>query len=304
MKHIPVLALQVLNAFKKTNVIKNGCYVDLTLGLGGHAALVMKTYEPKTVVAMDRDEQMLKLGEAVVRKSMVDCSISTIDLKCIHASYSEINQQFPKEITSTDAVLMDLGVASPHFDDSERGMSIRLNGPLDMRLDRSQALTAATVVNTYSEKELGRIFRDFGEERHWRAAARTLVSLRNEPGYQGIQTTFELVHALEPVLGPRSGRIHPATKIFQAIRMAVNDELDHLEIALPKVISRLTSPGGCLAVISFHSLEDRIVKQTFLHAAQQGLASFVSKKPLTAEKDEIAANPRSRSAKLRYLIRA
>jgi len=306
MKHVPVLATSVLKAFEQAPFHKSargGCYVDLTLGLGGHASLIAEKYRPKIFVGFDRDASMLKIAESNVRAKARTLNEYDPELHFVHGNYSEISTKFPASVTSADAILMDLGVASPHFDDPERGLSFRFDAPLDMRLDRSQTLTAAHIVNKYSEHELGRIFREYGEERHWRAAARVLVGARREIGSAGIQRTQKLVEILEPVLGPRVGRTHPCTQVFQALRMAVNQELEHLSTAIPRVINKLTSPGGVLAVISFHSLEDRVVKQNFLKAESDGLASFVTKNPKTALKEEIAGNPRSRSAKLRILVR-
>lgn len=297
MKHIPVLARSVVNVFESSG-LKGGTYVDLTLGLGGHATLVAEAYRPSRIVAFDRDKDMLDLGGSALRAKLATLG-TNVELELVHANYSDFYRVVAQTEWPANAILMDLGVASPHFDDPTRGMSFRSDSPLDMRLDRRQNLTAATIVNSYPESELGRIFRDYGEERHWRAAARAIAGSRQTE----IRTTWELVRLVEPVLDPRKGRIHPATKIFQALRIAVNDELGHLERALPGVIQKLLS-GGKLGVISFHSLEDRIVKQTFAKALENGTASSITKNPVEAKKEEIGENPRSRSAKLRVLTKA
>lgn len=302
-KHIPVLANAVLRCFQINTSIN--CYADFTVGLGGHATLVAEALCPKHIIAFDRDAEMLKIAESKLRNFNV--SVNQFKLDFYHANYSELKSKLEGTDLKFDAALLDLGVASPHFDDSERGLSLRQDGQLDMRLDRSQKITAFDIVNTYSESELGRIFREYGEERHWRAAARRIVANRFESSENNknvIRTTTELVDLLRPVLGPRKAKAHPATKIFQAIRIEVNDELNHLTKALPDIIDMLSCHGGKLVVISYHSLEDRIVKKIFAQAFQDRIASCVSKNPVLPEASEIEENPRARSAKLRLLVKS
>lgn len=289
--HIPVLAREVIQAFEP----RVKCYLDLTLGLGGHASMIAQRFRPGKMVGFDADSQMLPFSTANVRKVLT----AEQEFTTHNANYSQVCEILPNK-HQYDAVLMDLGVASPHFDDPMRGMSFMRDGPLDMRLNQtSQKLTAYDIVNTYTETQLGRIIQEYGEERHYRACARQIVASRNE---QKIETTAQLVDILNPVLGPRRGASHPATKVFQALRIETNNELGHLKTCLPQVISKLLNRnGGRLAVISFHTLEDRFVKECFLEAKRTGLASMVSKKPIVATEEEIKANPRARSAKMRVL---
>jgi 16S rRNA (cytosine1402-N4)-methyltransferase len=193
--------------------------------------------------------------------------------------------------SSFDGILLDLGFSSAHLQDASRGFSFLAQGPLDMRYDPSQDLTAETIVNTWSEDELARIFRVYGEELKARRFAKAIVKERAQ---HPLKTTTQLADVIEQEVGYR-GKIHPATQVFQAIRIAVNDELGELERALPD-LADLLKPGGRIAIISFHSLEDRIVK-TFFHTCDQLVA--ITKKPVVATKTEIKQNPRARSAKLR-----
>lgn len=293
--HIPVLAREVMHAFEP----KVGCYLDLTLGLGGHASMVAQLFRPRHMFGLDADSQMLPHSTGNVRKVLT----GEQEFTPIHANYSQVCSVLPASMHHRfDAVLMDLGVASPHFDDPKRGMSFMRDGPLDMRLNQHQKLSAHAIVNTYSETQLGRIIQEYGEERHYRACARQIVASRS--GGKGIATTAELVEVLAPVLGPRRGASHPATKVFQALRIETNDELGHLKTCLPQVVQHLLNPlGGRLAVISFHTLEDRFVKECFHEAKLAGLASTVSRKPIVPTEEEIKANPRARSAKLRVLTK-
>lgn len=304
--HIPVLLNEVLEAFKGHPIHH---FIDGTTGAGGHARALLEAHpEIERWIGIDRDPTALKLAQERLQPWMDKVSL-------IHGNYSDLNQLLEQTpIQKVDGILVDLGVSSMQFDQPERGFSFREDGPLDMRMDPSQTLTAEEILNTWNEKELSHIFRDYGEETRWRASARTIVAARDK---DPIQSTQQLVDLLHPLLAPayRHKRIHPLTQIFQALRIAVNAELSGLETFLPQAVARL-QPGGLLAVISFHSLEDRIVKHFFQQQASDKVSTsgvagvfidkdpivdIVTRKPLTASESEVAQNPRSRSAKLRVI---
>jgi 16S rRNA (cytosine1402-N4)-methyltransferase len=292
--HIPVLPDQVLRVLAPQ---KGESYLDCTAGYGGHAALVTKSIgETGQVILVDRD--VIAIGH--LRERFGE------EARLIHADYLEAARRLVDEGTQADMVLLDLGVSSPQLDNPERGFSFKADAPLDMRMDQSQAKTAADVVNGYREAELERVIRDYGEEPKARAVARAIVAARP------FATTGELAAVVRRA-ALRDKDIDAATRTFQAIRIEVNAELAQLAEALP-VLTKLLAPGGRLAVISFHSLEDRIVKQfidqesrdcicppkqpvcTCGHVAQ---LRKLTRKPISGESDEIAINPRARSAKLR-----
>ncbi len=264
-------------------------YLDVTAGYGGHASAVLdRTHRPDKAVLVDRDAQAI-----AALHHFAEQGASLVHSDFLSASNEQHNQgkQF-------DIILADLGVSSPHLDIAARGFAFRRNGPLDMRMDQTQPLDAATIVNTYSEDELQWIIRTYGEEPRARAIARAIVATRPH------SSTAELAEVVRSVL-PNGRKIHPATKTFQALRIAVNDELELLRQALPLWI-RLLAPHGRLGVISFHSLEDRIVKQVFAEFAgdrYDAELAHVMKGPITASADELAFNPRARSAKLRAVVK-
>lgn len=289
MSHEPIL-LDTFLTFFEDKVVKT--FVDGTVGAGGHAAALLKAHpEIERFYAFDRDEEAL----AIARQTLAPFQDRVV---FIEGNYAEMNQHV---MSSVDGIFLDLGVSSMQLDRSEKGFSFNKEGPLDMRMDRSQKLTAAHVVNTFSEKALGEIFRNYGEERRWRRAAHAIVLFRKQ---KPIKTTLDLVEALKGVLtwGGRGGKkIHPMTLVFQALRIYVNDELKGLEKTLPLAI-QLLAPGGRLGVISFHSLEDRIVKHTFQHFARvEKNVHLLTKKPLEPGPEEMRRNPRSRSAKMRFV---
>lgn len=301
-KHISVLAVEWLK-FLEGRVIHT--YVDGTLGAGGHASLVLSAHpEIQNMIGIDQDAEALALAKQRLLPWVDKVSFC-------HANFAEIDEVFSgRDIDQVDAILLDLGVSSMQLDQGERGFSFQHTGPLDMRMNRECAISAETIVNTWPEEELGRIFREYGEERSWRRAAKQIVK---ERGKKALKTTKDLVDVLGPVLKKGKKNIHPATKIFQALRICVNGELEVLRDFLPKALARLKS-GGILGVISFHSLEDRIVKNFLRHEASHkqdtsGLAGLfleklptvdlLTRKPIVASEDEIESNPRSRSAKLR-----
>ena len=261
-------------------------YIDATFGAGGHTrALLEGTAPGGSVLALDLDDDALEAGHALQAEYGSRLTLAKGNFKDIFPLAQE------RGFLDVDGILADIGVSSRMFDDPDRGFSFMREGALDMRMDRRQSLTAADVVNTYGEKEIADILFNYGEERRSRAIARSIV--RSRP----LSSTTALSKAVERVLGgPRYGKIHPATRTFQALRIAVNGELDNLAEFLQSAPLCLR-PGGRLAVITFHSLEDRIVKNAFRASAIPGRP--LTKKVVTAGDAETSSNPRARSAKLR-----
>jgi len=261
-------------------------FIDATFGAGGHTrALLERTAPTGSVLALDIDDAALEAGIELQRSSGDRLILAKANFRDIFPVAQE------RGFLGVDGILADIGVSSMMFDDPERGFSFMREGALDMRMDRTQPLTAAEIVNTYGEKEIANILYEFGEERRSRPIARSIV--RSRP----LSSTADLSRAVERVLGsPRYGRIHPATRTFQALRIVVNAELESLELFLSSA-PRCLRAGGRLAVITFHSLEDRIVKNAF--RASRDLGIPLTKKVVTAGDAETSSNPRARSAKLR-----
>ena len=261
-------------------------YIDATFGAGGHTQALLERMVPTgTVLALDLDDAALEAGRELQRESGDRLILAKANFKDIFQVAQE------HDFLDVDGILADIGVSSMMLDDPDRGFSFMRDGPLDMRMDRTQPLTAAQIVNTYGEKEIADIVYKFGEERRSRPIARSIV--RSRP----LASTADLSRAIERVLGsPRYGRIHPATRTFQALRIAVNAELESLELFLNSA-PRCLRKGGRLAVITFHSLEDRIVKNAFRASSVPGKP--LTKKVVTAGDAEVSSNPRARSAKLR-----
>jgi 16S rRNA (cytosine1402-N4)-methyltransferase len=282
-KHIPVLLNETLQ-FLSPQIGQS--YLDTTAGFGGHAKAVLEaTKEPKKAVLVDRDQQAIEaLTEA----------FGGTGVQIIHKDFLSASVEIQEQGKTFDMILSDLGVSSLHLDSSERGFSISNPGPLDMRMDKRQDLDAATIVNSYSTEQIAGILQQYGQEPKARQIARNISASRP------ITTTSELAKIVARSW-PGHSRVHPATRTFQALRIAVNAELTQLSQALP-VWLELLAPGGRLVMISFHSLEDRIVKN-FLseHAANtyDSELELLTKKPVIATHDEIVSNPRARSAKLR-----
>jgi len=304
MKHIPVLLDEVVESL---NLKKGGVYVDGTIGLGGHAqALANKVDCSLQIYGFDRDERVLKAVEA----KNLNC------VQTVHASYDQAYEILrEKEVEQVDGILLDLGASSVQFDEPERGFSFK-EGPLDMRFDVSRGNTAAEILNTYQKKDLARIIKEYGEEKFASRIAERIVQQRE---VERFSSTTQLVKLVESAIPRRAWpkKIHPATKTFQALRIEVNQELEQLKSALPKLL-QLLKPGARIAIISFHSLEDRIVKRFFREAEKscicpkefpvcrcdkKQMIKIISKKPITPSKTEIKNNPRSRSAKLRVAER-
>lgn len=279
--HIPVLSREVIEGLA---VRPSGHYLDATVGGGGHTRLILEAAPGTLITALDRDEDAL----AAAKKELEAFENRVHYIYTNFAAYD-----FPH--TAFDGIIADLGVSSYHLDKPERGFSFRRQASLDMRMDRQQSLTAADVINSWDEVELANIFFKYGEERLSRRIAKRIIEQRP------FHTTTELAEAIASCV-PRKyryGRIHPATRVFQALRIAVNDELKSLETFLIKAPRSLVL-GGKIAVISFHSLEDRIVKHSF---KESPLLQVLTKKPITAQEEEIVHNPRARSAKLRIAER-
>lgn len=276
--HISVLSREVLAGLQ---VRPGGHYLDATVGGGGHSGLILAAADGVQLTAIDRDEDAIAAAQAHLPASVNFWQGNFAD--------------YPGQPGQFDGILADLGVSSPQLDRPERGFSFQHAAPLDMRMDQGQTVTAAEVINHRSEVELVRIFSEYGEERFSKRIARAIVARRP------LHTTTDLVEVIMNAIPPkcRHGRIHPATRVFQALRIAVNTELDSLATFLDRAAGWL-KPEGRLVLISFHSLEDRIVKYAFRNAEP---LKIITKKPLTAQPDEQAQNRRSRSAKLRVAER-
>lgn len=310
--HIPVLLEPVLRLLRVAEIGASdevGRFVDGTVGAGGHAAAILEAAPGARLLGLDRDPAALALARERLAPFGARAALA-------HASYEDMPEQVAAWLSEddplVDGILLDLGVSSMQLDQAERGFAFMQDGPLDMRFDpTSGEPSAADLVNLLDAGELADILYRYGEERHSRRIAQAIVAARP------LHTTRALAEVVARASrGPRE-KIHPATRTFQALRIAVNDELGAVERALPATIS-LLRPGGRLAVISFHSLEDRIVKQTFKREATDCLCpprqpictcghrasvALFTRKPVEADEAEIARNPRSRSAKLRVVER-
>ncbi len=296
MPHSPVLLRQTIHLLALHSGDK---IIDCTVGEGGHAREILKAIGPKgKLLAIDADKENIARTRTNLKEftNVVFVNSNFVHLKDIAAT-----QQFD----SVKAILMDLGWSMSQFESSGRGFSFLRDEPLDMRLNKfpnpnSQFpnLTAADILNNWSEEEIGKILREYGEEKNWRRIAKEIVKARK---IRPIKTTQDLVSIIGNwKLEIGNYRRHPATQTFQALRIAVNDELGNLKTALPQAIE-LLEKGGRLAVITFHSLEDRIVKQFFQNINQQNKIKLITKKPVVAEPEELKINPRARSAKLRVI---
>ena len=280
--HIPVLSQELIEGLKITS---GGHYLDATVGGGGHSSLILATLPDVRVTGIDRDEQAI----SAAKTKLVNYGTDRLEFwQGNFADYQPLNRKF-------DGIIADLGVSSAQFDIPERGFSFKHKASLDMRMDRKQSLTAAEIVNHWEEKSLADIFYQYGEERLSRRIAKRIVEQRP------FQTTTELAEAIASCV-PRKyryGRIHPATRVFQALRIVVNQELQSLEHFIAQAPNWLKM-GGRIGIISFHSLEDRIVKHRLRESSQ---LQVLTKKPITPQAEEEAQNPRSRSAKLRFAQR-
>ncbi len=295
--HIPVLLQEVIDLLDPQ---PGRSFLDGTLGRGGHAAALIPRLAGGRYLGLDRDPENTAYARRRLQP-LADQHDVTLDVR--HASFAEADA-LAAAAGGVDGLLADLGFASNQMDDPARGFSFMADGPLDMRLDPTAGPPAEQLVNSLPERELADLIYHYGEERLSRRVARRIVERR---GQQPIVSTHQLAEickrAYPPPRGRKSGpRIHPATRTFQALRIAVNGELDALHRLLEH-LPRLLKPGGRAAIISFHSLEDRPVKRAFLQMQQDGLAERLTRKPVTAAPEELAENPRARSAKLRGIRR-
>jgi 16S rRNA (cytosine1402-N4)-methyltransferase len=281
-KHLSVLGRELIAGL---DILPAGKYLDATAGGGGHSELILNQGQKIKLIAIDRDEMAI----AAVKEKLANYYPQQLEFW--QGNFADYQ---PKDILF-DGIIADLGVSSPQLDIAERGFSFRHTAPLDMRMDRSQRTTAAEIVNHWQEVSLADLIYEYGEERFSRRIAKKIVQQRP------FKTTTELAEAIASTVPGkyRHGRIHPATRTFQALRIEVNQELKSLEKFIAQAPNWL-KPGGKIGIISFHSLEDRIVKHCFRNSE---LLEVITKKPITADKDEQRANPRSRSAKLRFARR-
>jgi 16S rRNA (cytosine1402-N4)-methyltransferase len=282
--HIPVLLNEVLQYLDPK---EGDSYLDLTGGYGGHAAKVLEhTNNPTNTTLIDRDSNaIVELTKRFEGRG--------VDIR--QADFLTASETLKDEGKRYDLILADLGVSSPHLNQASRGFSIAQDGPLDMRMDQTQSLTAERIVNTYRESDLARLIKKYGEDPKSRQIASLIVN--NRP----YKTTQELAKIVAKAW-PGHSKVHPATRTFQALRIAVNNELELLRKSLPIWIDDLLAPGGRIVVISFHSLEDRIVKDAFKQAGgdrYDATIQLLTKKPVVGSDTEIVSNPRARSAKLR-----
>jgi 16S rRNA (cytosine1402-N4)-methyltransferase len=271
----------------------DGVYVDCTVGLGGHAAALLEAGAGR-LIGLDRDEAALALA-----KRRLEPAGGRVEL--VHADYRDLPAVLrERQLDGIDGAIADLGVSSMQLDDAERGFSFRQDGPLDMRMDRSSGVPVAELIRSSDEATLADVIFRFGEERHARRVARAIVRARER---QPLTRTGELASVVRRAAGGRGWqRIDPATRTFQALRIWVNRELDGLDGFLDAAVAALRV-GGRLAMIAFHSLEDRVVKQAFVRMRLAGTVALLTRKPLTADEDEVRRNPRARSARLRAVER-
>ncbi len=287
MPHKPVLVDEVLRYLE----LKPGAVVvDGTLGGGGHAEAMLAQIGPVgKLIGFDQDEEAIKRCQEKFEGEK--------RIEIVHSNFRGMNQVLKElHISGADAVLLDVGISSFQIDTAERGFSFQKEGPLDMRMNFTEGQTAADLVNYLPAKELDRIFFELGEERHARKVTRMICERRTKKKFE---TTQDLAHAVEQIV-PRQGRLHPATRVFQGLRIAVNDELGALQEGMSAGFDFLNE-GGKMAVISFHSLEDRLVKNFFRDKMRASEGFLINKKPITPTLDEVRENSRSRSAKLRVI---
>lgn len=304
--HTPVMVQEIMTLLA---IRPDGMYVDGTAGAGGHARAILEQLGPRGfLLALDRDTNAIEIARTNLAAWSAQCRFE-------HGNFADLKSLAERhDLKAVDGVLLDLGMSSMQVDQAGRGFSFMHDGPLDMRMDLSQPTTAAQLVNSLDEAALAEIMRSLGDEPAARRIARAIVRERRQGA---IQTTGRLADLVVRVLGARHGRIHPATRTFQALRMAVNRELESLTAGLEAAIG-LLKPGGRLAVLSYHSLEDGCVKRIGKEhigrwlslpaggerwEGTQPVMRWITRKPLTASAEEISRNPRSRSAKLRVIER-
>ena len=304
-EHIPVLLKEVITGL---NIKPDGTYVDLTVGRGGHSSEILTRLPQGRLICVDQDEEAIVASTARLSKIRKNFTV-------IRANFSALDSILKEQgIDQVDGILMDLGVSSPQFDKGERGFSYNSDARLDMRMDQRQSLTAYQIVNTYSLEDLNKIFQTYGEEKYSYSIAKNIIKDREKAP---IETTFQLVEVIKRSKPMKELKKvgHPAKQVFQALRIAVNDELNVLTKTLKVALAHL-APGGRLAVITFHSGEDRIVKNIFKEAAvevgnridgpmkaETKEFDLINHKPITASAEELETNHRSASAKLRIIAK-
>lgn len=294
MPHDPVLVEEVCSLL----ALKRGAtVVDGTLGGGGHSEAILQQVGPQGVlIGFDQDQDAIQRASKRLQSYGPQVHLRHLNFKEMGTALAGL------KVSAVDAVLLDIGFSSDQLEDAGRGFSFQQAGPLDMRMNRDEEVTAADLIRILSEEELSDIFRSYGEERRARQLAKRIVNIRQRTP---ITTTVQLAKLVEDAVPPqeRFRRIHPATRVFQALRIAVNQELEALRTGIDAGIAAL-KPGGRLAVITFHSLEDRIVKQKFQTAMKAGKIRLVTRKPVQPSAEEIQRNSRARSAKLRVAEKA
>ena len=287
--HKPVMAEEAIRFLQLEDGNK---VVDATIGCGGHSELILNKIQPNgLLIGIDRDKDTLEFA-----KNRLNSFSDIVKLK--HANFKDIDKILLDEsIEKIDAALFDLGISSYQLDKADRGFSFNQDGALDMRMDASSGVSAYDIVNKARREDLEKIIQEFGEEKYFRRITGFIIDRRKN---KLIESTKELASIIEDAVGRfyRKQKIHPATRTFQALRIAVNKELESIKEALSKVIGFL-KPEGRLCVISFHSLEDRIVKRTFREFKQEKKGEIITKKPVIPQEREVKENPRARSAKLR-----
>jgi 16S rRNA (cytosine1402-N4)-methyltransferase len=292
--HRPVMLKEVVRFLNPQPV---GIYVDGTLGGGGHTErIAVKLGEKGRIIGIDQDKDALEAA----KKRLASCGKKIV---FIHDNFKNLEKILENiSIDKIDGILLDLGVSSYQFDNPMRGFSFKNNSSniLDMRMDRQQRLSALEVVNQYSEQDLRKIFFEYGEEPFSRQVARNIIIRRRAKQIKTVEELLDVIKGATPPKYRYSRRRHFATKIFQALRIEVNQELEALRQVLPQAVSRLKK-GGRLVVISFHSLEDRIVKHFFRENKDKGAVDILTKKPIMPTQEEIALNPRATSAKMRVI---
>jgi len=289
--HVPVLQKEVIEYLQPARC---RVFLDGTVGLGGHAYACLKLMRSDSVfIGLDKDRESLRFAEEVLKEFKERLYLFHGDYKAFESHCAALN------IKKLDGVLLDLGISSYQLEQSFRGFSFHKNAPLDMRMDRTALLSASDLVNNLSEPELAQILKRFGEERwHARIARRIVAERKKNP----ILSTLKLVEIISSAIPFGGGRIHPATRSFQALRIAVNRELESLEEFMEKIVEYL-SPQARIGIIAFHSLEDRIVKHALKRYAAEKRVKILTKKPVVPSEEEVAANKRARSAKLRVAER-
>ena len=305
--HETVLKKELVSAILEENTKgREKVFLDLTFGGGGHSVYLLENLKEGKVLGLDQDQDAYENGLKKIDELNLSDRITLVKSNFIDACdvLERYKENSVNGVPIVAGIFADLGVSSHQFDAPERGFSFRFDGPLDMRMDKTNDLveTAADAVNSLDKEQLAQMFKDYGEEKLADRIAENIVQSRLRESIETTKQLEDIIFHSYPKKW-RYGRTHPATKVFQALRIYVNKELDYLSQVIPRLISIL-DPGGRLAMISFHSLEDRIIKHSFKEQKHIGLGKIMTKKPIIASKEEIESNSRSRSAKLRVFEKA